>query len=87
MALTHHETMICDIFRRMSKKKGRIAKMLKDMERLKKAGNRPATVERAKRDVDEIREAVLMLRKRHEISINVLCSYTRYCLIAGMKEL
>jgi hypothetical protein len=28
-----------------------------------------------------------MLRKRHEISINVLCSYTRYCLIAGMKEL
>ena len=47
------------------KKQARAKKMIKDLERWERDGNRPATVERAKRELDGLQCSILDLQNQH----------------------
>ncbi|KAK4163966.1 hypothetical protein QBC43DRAFT_52710 [Cladorrhinum sp. PSN259] len=59
------ESRHCDACAKITRKQRRIKKMMADLERWRREGNRPATVERTESEVAELRVSISQLWKRH----------------------
>ena len=62
---TNHSDSCCSLCEKIAKKKRRITKMTADIERWKRDGNRPATIERTKSNAAEILASLSRMVEEH----------------------
>ncbi|EPE02129.1 hypothetical protein F503_06133 [Ophiostoma piceae UAMH 11346] len=62
---TSYKSENCKLCEQIEKKNRRLEKLQRDVERWRQEGNRPATIEKTERDIEEIAERVNQLWEDH----------------------
>ena len=71
---TYQEPGVCKTCETVSKKQRRVSKMLQDVDRWTCEGNRRATIEKTRQEIDVLQVQIGELCREHELRKNA-CSY------------